>query len=351
MSILRHRQPAARSAMHSDHSPFTIHDSLPGEPLVSVVIPAYNSEKYIAEAIRSVLEQTYRNIEVIVVDDGSTDETFDAATGQIAGDARFHIVRLPRNMGAADARNEGVRLAKGEFVAFLDADDIWFSQKIATQVGVMLGTPECGLSHTDSSIIDAKGKIVKLRSNPNRQTGNGRVFEQFFMSDVSVALTSTVMVRRDCFQTTGLFDGRFNVSQDHALFLRFAWHYPVLFINEPLTGYRRLPGTLSRTSVLKNIRDHEEIIREFVEMHKEYFDSHPELLKRKVDGMNWEFGMLLFHHREYTSSHSYLGKVVGRVPKALPYWLVTLAPESWLRRLRAEKRTVADKTVDGKDLK
>ena len=122
-------------------------DKQQGEPLVTVVIPTYNRADYIAETIESVLSQTYRNIEVIVIDDGSTDGTAQVVAPFIP---RVSYVQQ-ENAERGASRNHGLRLARGKYVAFLDSDDVWLPTKVADDVAYLEARPDVGLIHTDAS--------------------------------------------------------------------------------------------------------------------------------------------------------------------------------------------------------
>ena len=124
---------------------------------VSVIIPAYNAEKFIGEAIESVLNQTYKNIEIIVVDDGSKDNTYHIVKQNFGNQVK--LIRK-KNGGVSSARNMGVKNAEGEFIAYLDADDYWLPQKLEIQLRCFEKFPECGLCYTDAYINGEKTKGV-----------------------------------------------------------------------------------------------------------------------------------------------------------------------------------------------
>jgi len=128
--------------------------------LVSVIIPAYNSEKYISDTIDSVLNQTYKNLEIIVVDDGSTDNTEKVVKEKLSNFSNFKFLKQC-NLGSAEARNLGIRNSNGNYIAFLDADDLWLPQKIEKQIKFFLNNPDYGLVFTRRKIITPYGKIIE----------------------------------------------------------------------------------------------------------------------------------------------------------------------------------------------
>jgi len=165
------------------------------EPTVSVVIPAYNAERYIGETLESVLAQTYRDFEVVVVDDGSTDGTREIVRGY--GEP-VRLVEQP-NSGPAAARNRGVREARGEFIAFIDADDLWLPEKLALQVP-LFDDEEVGLVSCRVQLVDGSG-----RPHPTyeREKVSGWAFEKLL--EGNFIGTSTVVARREALEGAGLF--------------------------------------------------------------------------------------------------------------------------------------------------
>ena len=292
-------------------------------PLVSVVIPACNAHRTIREAVDSVLAQSFRSFEVIVVDDGSTDDTRETLAPLLD---RIRYVRQ-ENRGVYAARNAGTRLAQGCYLAFLDADDAWLPEKLALQTAFLEAHPDFGAVHTDTALMDADGRVTKPAVNPRRQGRDGMVFDEFFASNMAVILLSTVLIRRTCFDELGPFDERYPAVQDYIFFLRLAWRFPIGFLPLPLVRYRVTPGSLSRKNPLENIVIRERLLREFIAQHQDYFGSRAGLLRRKWRGFNLDAGLRLFHHGDYAASRRYLAKARATGPRAWLYWLA-----AWLRR-------------------
>jgi len=144
-----------------------------GGPVVSVVVPAFNAAATIEETLQSISQQTHRNLEVIVVDDGSSDDTAALVRRHSVRDPRFRVISQP-NGGVASARNAGVRASHGEFVAFIDADDLWHPTKIAKQAAALLaGGPETALVYSPFRVIDSAGNVI---GSPHKYGVNGWVF-------------------------------------------------------------------------------------------------------------------------------------------------------------------------------
>jgi glycosyltransferase involved in cell wall biosynthesis len=182
--------------------------------LVSVIIPAYNCADYLPAAIESVLAQTYRNFEIIVVDDGSTDATPDVL--QRYGD-QIVAVAQP-NQGVALARNHGIRLAQGEWVAFLDADDLFFPDKLAAQMAMAAANPQLGLIHSGWQRVDSQGRFL-MAVEPWHQVPDLTLESWLRWKPV---LPSAMLFRRDWLERSGGFDPQFPPAEDTELVLRLA---------------------------------------------------------------------------------------------------------------------------------
>lgn len=199
-------------------------------PLISIIIPTYNKSQYLKEAIESVLNQTYKEIEVIVVDDGSTDNTGEVVKS--FDDPRV-IYFFQKNKGPAAARNSGLRRAKGKYIAFLDSDDLWLKEKLKKQIDFMEKNSEIGLLGTGCYEITDKGKIIGKKIFP--------IKNEILQKDLikyNPFIQSSVMVKREVFDKVGLYDENFRESEDYELWLRIAENYKIRNLAEPLVMKR-----------------------------------------------------------------------------------------------------------------
>lgn len=209
-------------------------------PLVSVVVPAYEAMQYLPEAIASVWAQRFSDFEVIVVNDGSTDDIVQWASTQT--DTRFRFVSQ-QNQGLSGARNAGIRLALGEFIAFLDADDTWDPLKLEQQVEVLQRSPKAALVYTWSQIVDAKAQPTGRIFTSDAE---GEVWDELILHNV-VGCGSTPMVRRCCFDALGVFDEDLgSCVEDWDMWLRLAASYPFCVVKAPLVCYRQHENGASR---------------------------------------------------------------------------------------------------------
>jgi glycosyltransferase involved in cell wall biosynthesis len=218
-------------------------------PLISCIVPVFNGERYLREALYSILAQTYRPLEVLVADDGSTDGT--AAVVASYG-AQIRYVSQP-NAGPAAARNLGLRGARGEFVAFLDADDLWYPEKLTRQMARFAARPELALCVTHARNFWAP----ELRERAARYSNHRRMAAS--IPDYS---TVTLLAQRTLFDTVGGFDAAFAVGEDTDWFLRAAECAAVMELLPDVLVYRRLHQTnMSWRALPRNSKEREVIVR------------------------------------------------------------------------------------------
>ncbi len=209
--------------------------------MVSVVIPAYNSERFVREAAESALAQTYSPIEVLVIDDGSTDHT--ACALEPLGD-RICLVRQ-RNAGVAAARNAGITRARGDLIAFLDADDVWVPTKLERQVQIHSQDARVGLTHC--GLVEVDRRLHPLGERLRGLEGDGAAMKMLSgQGDLLHASGSTMIVTRAAIDAVGDFDARLPPSEDWELMYRIACRFRIGFVPEPLILYRQHPDNAHR---------------------------------------------------------------------------------------------------------
>jgi glycosyltransferase involved in cell wall biosynthesis len=210
-------------------------------PSVSIVVSAFNVGPYIRAAVDSVRRQTFTDTEIIVIDDGSTDDTSERL--RAVHDVRLRVVRQP-NAGLSAARNAGIALASGRYIGFLDGDDVWHPDKLKHHVAILDAHPEIGLTFSRSAIIDASGRATGRFS----RRAEGPICRRALLIENIVSNGSSAVLRRDVFTAVGGFDTALTACEDHDMWLRVtglrdgnAWAIP-----EALTGYRIRAGQMSR---------------------------------------------------------------------------------------------------------
>jgi len=229
---------------------------------VSVIIPAYNKAELTVKTVESVLDQTYGNIEIIVVDDGSTDDTKERLTSY-AG--RIEYI-YKENGGACAARNLGIKKARGEYLAFIDCDDIYLPRKIEKAVECFNENPRFGFVHTPVYFIDEKGRS-RGRYPRFQKVPSGWISKKLLQKNF--VCNSTVVVRKTCFEKTGLFDEKIFTPADWDMWLRLAERYQAGYIPVSLTGYRK-----SDSYIARNL---EQSKREMLMVLEKAFERNPEL--------------------------------------------------------------------------
>lgn len=209
------------------------------KPLVSVVMATYNMAHYLPIAIQSVLVQTYKNIELLIVDDGSTDNTREVVKAFL-DDARVKYL-IQENKGQAAAKNRGILESSGEYISFLDADDIWDPEKLELQIPVFSRSEKLGIVHARVACIDENGSDLGVVNN---QLFRGRLTHLLLIRNVIGF--STAVVKRECFDRLGRFNEKYRMAIDYDLWLRFSTQYEFDYVDRPLLYYRWWPGQLSR---------------------------------------------------------------------------------------------------------
>jgi glycosyltransferase involved in cell wall biosynthesis len=209
-------------------------------PQVSVVMAAKNYGQFLAEAVESVLAQTVDNWELLIIDDGSTDHTQTVVLPYLC-DRRIRVVPSDR-LGQPRAKNLGVRLSSGEFVAFLDADDAWLPTKLEQQLAVFTRQPAVGVCFTKRTLMNDQSEPVPGNDPPSPP--RGRVLEAMFLRNF--VCFSSAVVRRSVFDHVGGFDPEWDLSIDYDLWLRVARFHEFEYVDEPLVRYRTGHGNLSK---------------------------------------------------------------------------------------------------------
>jgi glycosyltransferase involved in cell wall biosynthesis len=211
-------------------------------PEVSVIIPTYNSARFLGDAIDSVLAQTYEDFEILVIDDGSTDDT-RMATRRYGSAIRYSF---QANQGVSAARNRGISEASGGWIAFLDSDDIWAASKLTRQMEALRARPACGVCHTAFVRLEADGTTAALP----RSTAGTPVLPELLLVGNVVGTPSTVVCRRSLLLRAGGFDPALSQCADWDMWVRLATMTELLFLDEPLVTYKQHASNMSRNPEL-----------------------------------------------------------------------------------------------------
>lgn len=216
-------------------------ESVSGSPLVSVIVPAYESANYLNQAVQSVCSQTYTNYELIVVDDGSSDDC--VAKYDLPANAR--LIRHESNRGAGAARNTGIKAAKGEYVALMDHDDVWLPHKLETQVALLQSKPNAALAYCRCDVVDQQ-LTAKIDSRWSEKDPSSDPLRQF-LDGCFIRSCSSILIRRSIFDEVGMFDESLTGTDDCEFYMRLAIDHSFVYDPEPLVLYRMHPGQYTRS--------------------------------------------------------------------------------------------------------
>lgn len=302
--------------------------------LVSVILPTYNRAHLISRAIGSVLHQNHRQLELIVVDDASTDETVDVVQG--FDDPRLRYVRHTENRGAAAARNTAITASLGEYVAFIDADDEYLPTKLERQLEAF-GQLDSrfGLVYCQGYRILPDGTAELI---PRRQLRpvSGNVYEHLL--ERGFVDTVAPLVRRECLDSVGLFDVRLPRAEDKELWLRVAKEYAFHYLKQPLYRAYLQSDSLSFDEEARLISN-----RVMLEKHGEEMRQYPSVLARRLHTL----GNLLCQKGELQEGRRYLLRAVKTDPPGMKSLLVLLAsyagPRAYRTLVRAKRRAAGQR--------
>ncbi|MEL7244467.1 MAG: glycosyltransferase [Cyanobacteria bacterium J06573_2] len=238
-------------------------------PLISVIIPVFNGEKTIRETIFSVLNQTYKNIELIVINDGSLDLTLNIVYA--IQDSRLKVFSYEKS-GVSMSRNRGIERASGQFISFLDADDIWTPEKIEKQFKALQANPQASVAYSWVDYIDENGEFFR---HGNHITINGNAYAKMLMQNI-LENGSNPLIRRQALINVGNFDTSLKFAEDWDMWLRLASRYD--FVTVP---YAHVLYRMSFSSVSTNVLEMEKACLKFIEKSFYHAPKKLQSLKRK----------------------------------------------------------------------
>ncbi|MCS6830420.1 MAG: glycosyltransferase [bacterium] len=289
--------------------------------LVSVVLTSYNHAVYLPQAIESALGQTLGDLEIVAIDDASTDGSQHVLQRYAH---RVMVVLHETNRGTYATLNEGIALTSAPYIAILNSDDVWLPEKLQRQLAVMESNARIGLVHTGFRIIDAEGNLIQgnplgIRFHPNPQ---GDLLAELLARNLFI--TSSVMIRRECLHRCGVFEEHLFGMGDWDLWLRIAEHYTIGYVPEPLTLYRlhtRNTMYQSERMLADDLWIHEQRIRKRI----------PELMKHDGWRMRRAIGIALAALGVIYSRMEQRDKAFEAFVQSLRYYPWRL--KTWLRLL------------------
>ncbi len=277
---------------------------------VSVIIPAFNASSYICESIRSACDQTYNDIEVLVVDDGSADDTADLVLAMAKHDERIRLIRTGRR-GVSAARNLGIALARSSLIATLDADDVWHPDKIQRQIEIFRdSSPNVGVVYCWAAGIDGKGRVILPVWNDSRAEGD--VLFEIVQSGI-LSNGSTPLMTRDAIERAGGYDETLHLCEDWQFYTAMAGVCQFRVVAECLTGYRLVGASCST-----DIFGMERAINKVTDWILSKWPDIPDrVLKDRATNVSRYLSFLAIRRGQYGLALSYLWRAIGAQPQLI----------------------------------
>lgn len=303
---------------------------------VSVIIPAYNSATILSHAIDSVLQQTYQHTEIIIVDDGSKDNTKEILKPYLklhAGKIKYFY---QENYGSSVARNNGIRLSNGDYIAFLDADDQWFKDKLERQLDFVKNNSQCHLVFSNARIINQDGNFLRnyIKDCSIFKNAN-QMFLMLLMKNFIPF--SSVMAKRDILHKVGLFDESLRGCEDYDLVLKISKLVPLGFISDNLINYRISPGNKSSNIEFRH-RMTLTVVKRFSIHDKQFLKKHRVIIYKRWSGCHYSLGYALYEKNKLRDANKEFLKSIRYYPflnfKQYLLLVITLLTPRVLNRLR-----------------
>ena len=283
------------------------------KPTVSVILPTYNRAHLLDRAIRSVLDQTYQDFELIVVDDGSSDNTEEVVTNFT--DPCIRYLRHEQNRGAAAARNTGIRVAQGEYIAFLDSDDGWLPGKLEKQMKVFgSASSKVGIVYTDMWRIGQDG-VRRYWHSSRIMPEDGIIYDHLIGDRLTGISMPSVVIRRECFARAGMFDEEFSRLIDRDLFIRLSRRFYFYHIAEALVNYYETGRRISSDDRL--------LIKAQSLILEKYYDDIAKNGK-SLARHQYVIGSLLCQNGEIDKGRNYLLGAVRLYPLSIRYLIAAI---------------------------
>ncbi|MEM2507240.1 MAG: glycosyltransferase, partial [Nitrososphaeria archaeon] len=304
---------------------------------VSIIIPTYNRAHLISRAIQSVLNQTYQNFEVIVVDDGSTDNTREVIKRFQRRDSRIRYIRHDINKGVSAAKNTGIKSAKGKYIAFIGDDDEWFASKLKKQVALLQKSGNnVGIVHTNCYINNGQKLTIFNKNYPFDQSFK-RILEGNFIADF------TCLIKQECFDEVGYFDEQIPCGEDWEFHIRTLRRYRYAYIHEPLAVmYWKNENT---TRLSDDLRKTTKGLEYIIFKHWKEFEKYPKILSKHLCVL----GMKMDSLGERKLAKWYLSEAFTIFPLCLPsvlYFYTQITMSKKLRKKLPVKLKDLSKTFD-----
>jgi glycosyltransferase involved in cell wall biosynthesis len=304
-------------------------------PKVSVIIPTHNYAHFLPDALESAVEQTYRDLEILVIDDASRDNTAEVVEPFLR-DARV-LYRRIEHSGLSGARNAGIRLSTGSLIALLDADDIWQPDKLERQVALFDGRPQVGVVYSRRELMDPERQPLAYLQPP---LFRGRILEPMFLNNFVCA--SSAVIRRSVIDAVGFFDVTLKMAEDYDMWLRVASRYEFDYVDQPLVRYRVGHTSLSRREEGGTGYTALHIMRRFLDERGGRRQLPPALVRQAFAETYFHIGLLRRKKAPLAAFGCTLRALAykptfGRAWRALASLAITDSGRRWGRRMLGRK--------------
>lgn len=297
-------------------------------PKVSVIIPTYNRADLLPRTIRSVLDQTFGDFELLIIDDGSTDSTKSVVQEYANQDKRIKYIYQNNSGAPARPKNTGIKAAEGEYIAFLDHDDEWLPGKLEKQLAVFNSSynKNLGLVGCDGFVVNSSGAVVKELKMPSKDN-----YVEGLLNSNFIFSSSSVLVRKDVFDKVGLHDESFKMGDDWDMWLRISQAYDLDFIHQPLFKYHQHGNNISKLILKKEkIEEYERELKKYSDLYRSYPNAYS---KKLID-----IGRLYFFAGNPGKARRYFLNSVAVSPLKLKTYanlfISLLGSKSYVRMLR-----------------
>ena len=309
------------------------------KPCVSIVIPTYNQSQFVNEALESVLSQSFQNFEIIVINDGSTDNT-----KAVLSNFNDHIQIINQeNKGLSEARNKGIQKARGDFIAFLDSDDLWVPEKLESQMKLLRNNPEFLWCYSDAEVFDSEtGQTQYLYSQLYEHLYSGCIFNYLILENFIAS--PTPIVHRDVFEGVGLFFDNRIVAEDWDMWLRISDDHPVALIERTLARRRIHAGMKTRNRDWKKQYNRSVNTVERALNLKQGFSK--KIKKEALSRLNIRIGRSLISKGKNDQARKLFRRAIQMTPhifKVYMYWLASLLDGFLLKNFIQVRKKLREK--------
>lgn len=321
-------------------------------PKVSVIIPCYNGTKWVRDTIDSVLNQTYQEFELIIVDDDSTDN-LEKIIENYSSDERIRYIQHKKNRGIPAARNTGIKASIGQYIAFLDQDDLWLKMKLEKQVEIFEQDKDrkIGLIFTNIVCIGSNGKRIKAKwpnksvlKELSKKTGKEILIELF--RENFIATSSVVVRKKECFKKLGLLNEDLYSGDDYEFWLRVAGNLKIKYVDESLTKKR-----MHKNNTLKKHMEEGKVYQDRIRILHQITNRYPflnELKNKKLEWSHYLYGRYLFNNSQLIKARDEFFKALCFNCfnwKALGFWILTFFGK-YGQSLIFELKILKDRMID-----